>query len=393
MTSSASTQTLPPPPPPPPGPPPRRRLERPHEGRLIGGVCAGLGRYLDIDPVIMRVVLGVLTLFGGAGVALYGLGWLLLPDEGAPRSAGEDVLRGQRGGRVLRAAVAALLVLLVAGILANWLGHGLWLAVVVLAAFAGYLVVRGEQRPRSPVGAGGQPPYPPGSGQPMYPPPSGQPPFPPAAAPYDAGAPTTVLRPAPAARRPRPRSRLGLVTVSLAALVAGGLTAAGVYGAASIPATAVLAAALGVVALGLIVGTWLGRARSLIVVGLALSLALAGAAAAQASVGARSYRPASAADLRGNYRLSVGTLRLDLSQLTAADPRHVDAHVGVGRLVIEVPSGVAVRVHGFAGVGAVTMYGRANGAGFGPNRTTGPTDAALDIDASVGAGQVEVDRG
>ena len=40
------------------------RLSRPHEGRMIAGVCAGAGRYFDVDPVIFRVVLGVLVFFG-----------------------------------------------------------------------------------------------------------------------------------------------------------------------------------------------------------------------------------------------------------------------------------------------------------------------------------------
>ena len=40
----------------------RPRLERPREGRTILGVCAALGRYTDVDPVIYRVILIVIAL-------------------------------------------------------------------------------------------------------------------------------------------------------------------------------------------------------------------------------------------------------------------------------------------------------------------------------------------
>ena len=70
------------------GPPPltafawRNGLVRPVNGRLISGVSGALGRATNTDPVLWRVVLAVLTLFGGLGVLIYVLGWILLPAEG-----------------------------------------------------------------------------------------------------------------------------------------------------------------------------------------------------------------------------------------------------------------------------------------------------------------------
>lgn len=58
-----------------------RQLRRTKQGRMIAGVCSGVGQYFGIDPNIIRVALAVLTLFGGAGIAAYAIGWLLLPEE------------------------------------------------------------------------------------------------------------------------------------------------------------------------------------------------------------------------------------------------------------------------------------------------------------------------
>jgi len=42
-----------------------RRLTRPIDRKIVAGVCAGLGDYFDVDPVLCRVGFIVLTLFGG----------------------------------------------------------------------------------------------------------------------------------------------------------------------------------------------------------------------------------------------------------------------------------------------------------------------------------------
>src|SRR4051794_31345650 len=56
-------------------------VTRPDQGRWVAGVAAGLSRRWDIDPIFVRGVFVALGIFGGIGVALYGLAWLLLPQE------------------------------------------------------------------------------------------------------------------------------------------------------------------------------------------------------------------------------------------------------------------------------------------------------------------------
>ena len=71
--------------------PGRTPIRRSTQDRYIAGVCGGLGRATDVDPVIYRVVLGVLTLFGGIGL-LYALGWLLIPAENEEQSEVQKLL-------------------------------------------------------------------------------------------------------------------------------------------------------------------------------------------------------------------------------------------------------------------------------------------------------------
>ena len=65
-------------------PPEPRRLVRVREGRVIGGVCAGLGRYFNVDPIIFRIGAVVLALVGGAGLLAYLAALLLIPAEDSP---------------------------------------------------------------------------------------------------------------------------------------------------------------------------------------------------------------------------------------------------------------------------------------------------------------------
>ena len=90
---------------------PHRRppLERDQEHKMVAGVCAGLGRHLDIDPVVFRILLTVLTLFGGLGILAYAAAWLLIPATGESTS---EAQRLTSGTNVYVAAAVGVLLLL-----------------------------------------------------------------------------------------------------------------------------------------------------------------------------------------------------------------------------------------------------------------------------------------
>ena len=69
-----------------------RELRRPADGRMLAGVAAGIGRYLDIDVNIVRIVFVALAFLGGAALPLYVAGWLLIPEEGAAQSIASELI-------------------------------------------------------------------------------------------------------------------------------------------------------------------------------------------------------------------------------------------------------------------------------------------------------------
>ena len=88
-----------------------RRPRRSASDRKIAGVAGGLGRAIGVDPVLIRIGFVVLAIFGGPGILLYALGWLLLPADGdevsagGARSRGPVMLRFAHGMSVPSAAV------------------------------------------------------------------------------------------------------------------------------------------------------------------------------------------------------------------------------------------------------------------------------------------------
>jgi phage shock protein C len=73
-----------------------KQLRRTGKGRIVAGVCSGIGEYVGIDANVVRIGLAVATLFGGMGVGVYAIGWLLIPEEGRDASIVQDLVGKQR---------------------------------------------------------------------------------------------------------------------------------------------------------------------------------------------------------------------------------------------------------------------------------------------------------
>lgn len=69
-----------------------KQLRRSRTGRMIAGVCAGIAEYFGIDANLVRLVLVIVTFFGGAGVLIYLIGWALIPEADADTSIAEDLI-------------------------------------------------------------------------------------------------------------------------------------------------------------------------------------------------------------------------------------------------------------------------------------------------------------
>ncbi len=61
-----------------------KKLVRNTHDEMVGGVCSGIANYLDIDPVIVRLVFVLLALGGGHGILAYLILWVLMPTDEEP---------------------------------------------------------------------------------------------------------------------------------------------------------------------------------------------------------------------------------------------------------------------------------------------------------------------
>ena len=341
-----------------------RRLERSRDGRWLGGVCAGLGRYFNLSPNIYRIAFVALALAGGTGILLYVAAWLVIPQEGVEDSIAADAIKGHRDRPWLLVGVGLLGF---AGILALssarvWPSPGnLWLA----AAIAGAAIVWWQRSTREPA---------------------------PSAA-------SLAGDPVPA--RPRRRS-LGPVAVGV--LIAG-LGTVGLIDVATRWSVdwrivlAVAAVALGaLVAAGALTGHGVG---SVVVLALAVLAAFLVAAAVRVplsgGIGDENAHPATLAALDSRYEQGIGNLNLKLTDVRfPVGTTHVKATLGIGDLVVHVPNDVTVQVDARASIGDLTLFGTTSG---GRSRHRHLTDRGTDpnrvlvLDARVGLGQVEVQRG
>ena len=73
------------------------KLYRSETNRVIGGVCAGLGDFFQIDSTIVRFIFIIITLFGGGGILLYLVLWLIIPSDTSTSEITKDNIQKNAG--------------------------------------------------------------------------------------------------------------------------------------------------------------------------------------------------------------------------------------------------------------------------------------------------------
>jgi phage shock protein PspC (stress-responsive transcriptional regulator) len=407
---------------------------RSQDDRMLAGVCGGVGAYLGVDPVLLRVGFALLTIFGGLGAVAYVALWLLLPEVGSDES-----IVSQRSGRPdaeLRTVVLVVAALLAIGVLGSsaWFlpFHIPWPIFIVIGIW--WLVSQRRRRYR-PWWAGRRPgrhdPWASGWKAGSY---CGDPSSPtPDAAPADqrpesgdtpssaagqteashAGdttatdvdwsqpdplglytqSPDPYVPPPPPL--PRPPS-LFWATISSALVAVGALAIINLIHGGVVPAAYPLLA-LGVVGLGLILGSIGARSRGLIPVGLLLAVgALLASVAPDPRFGQIVATPQTGSDIQHSYELTAGEVDLDLSQVDNLQDlnRMIEMKVVAGHINVTVPADVDVTVQSHAMAGDLKILGRkADGTDADLNVAPDhPTDKAPDLvlDLRVGMGEVDV---
>jgi phage shock protein PspC (stress-responsive transcriptional regulator) len=110
-------------------------------------------------------------------------------------------------------------------------------------------------------------------------------------------------------------------------------------------------------------------------------------------VGQRDYFVASSGDVHRNYRLGIGDLKVDMSDVRfPVGETHVGTRVDVGDLRVIVPQDVALRVHGDAQLGEVEVLGQTVNGRNVDKRIDQAGKRVLVLDAHVGVGNVRVIR-
>lgn len=426
------------------------RPTRPRRGRKIAGVAAGIAARYRIDPTLVRVGFLVAAVYGGVGLLLYLVGWLMLPEQDDETSPLESLIgKGRSSTSKFFTVVLCLAVLPVA----SWVFSGFfpgWMGLIIAAGLL-YLLHRNR---------GGVSPVPMAAEMPMAPlvtdvPPMAAPmttpmttsmagpmttpvaaptptesvrdtvnadvPPEPVTAPEPAGPPAwdplgaapfawDLPDPTPVHTDPEPplarvsRSRIGLITVAAALIAAGGVALLGdLWG--GFDERTVVGVALGVIGLGLVIGAFVRGGRGLI--GLAVPLAVVGIGLTAVSpsgwdgVGEIDESPRSSSGVASDYELSVGDVELDLTNVPPTDDDiHTRVKTDVGNVIVIVPRDADVELECQVGAGEIDCLGKkmsefdAEVSEFLSEGPDGPGGLRIDLDAEVAtAGNVEVRRG
>jgi phage shock protein PspC (stress-responsive transcriptional regulator) len=281
-----------------------RRLLRSRSDRMIAGVAGGLGRYFDVDPVIFRIAFGVSVFFGGLGVLAYVALAIFVPT-----GEGEEVKAAPyERQRWLGVAAGVLLVLALVPAIGfgfwwgsdwGWGPWGLvWLSIPAAVAFGAYALLRDRRERGVAFSVGGV---------------------------------------------------VAAILLVIATLIGFGILAVGGAFATATGHGLTIAIAVVVIGLLLIAAAFRSGARWLIIPAAALVTGVGVAAAADldwdGGIGDREYRPTSAASIPvDGYQLGVGRLVVDLRDLDWRRNQVIDLDVdlGVGQMVVGVPSDVCV---------------------------------------------------
>ena len=382
-------------------------ITRPSDEAWFAGVCAGIARRFNVDPILIRAGAVALAMLGGFGVVAYLALWLALPGSDSRILGEEAVRRGNVSGVLL---LILLFLVLVGGL--GWSADGGWrLWLVIPLGYLAYRILRRDGQTATPLTPPTPAPPPPGVA-PMAAPtvtaelaeryavhpgtPAGY-----APAPHGYSPPTPPLAPVPPRpRRRRPSGFVGLISLGLATVAFGAAFAiarassstvepliAGTVAALTI--TSVVAIILGLRGMasgftGFLVAGLLMMAPT-VAVGLNLRDVSGGA-------GTRYWVPSSS--LTQEYTLGAGDATLDLTPLAEhplAGPAEIRVRAWAASVRIIVPANLDVTINARTDLGTVrdsTGDSVTSGSTSQTFTGAGPT---LIVDADVSMGEIIIE--
>jgi phage shock protein PspC (stress-responsive transcriptional regulator) len=436
----------------------RDRLQNPQtwrrsrSDRWVAGVCGGIGRALNIDPVLIRVVMAVLIL-SGPGIIFYIAAWVLMPDEGSDRSAAQGLL----GDRVrpdhpwLWPIVIGACVFAAIAMMSSFdFGRFVPGPLIVLAV----IFVVAKQRKNGGIGRGRRNQYMGGpnanwtgqgtnwTGRPQdttpgqqatsaYASPQGTPQYDPSAPPAGPSSSATqrpqdrtvepvqpvwteddplglyVDEPAgtpPVSTKPAEPPAKGMRGIKSIVVVLTGL-AIGIAALAGASTASMLVIGLATLGAGMLLGGFVGRTLALLPLGILLA---AGAVASTVFPNVpRNFADTNYVAPVGqtitatgtSYQFDAGSVHLDLTKAKFGPGAKVDVHGGAGEVIVKVPSNVDVTGNLSAEMGDVAFLNQHQGGhnaelnlnDLGTDGKAGPQQVTLDLDVRLGS--IKVERG
>jgi phage shock protein PspC (stress-responsive transcriptional regulator) len=386
----------------------KRFYRYPDDGPL-GGVCAGVARYANVDANIVRLGAIVLAVMG-PGIPAYILAWIFLPEGDGTVHA--DKVIGKTGSRWSQAVGIGLIIVAVSVMWGDWWwpGRG-WVLPLALIAFGGWLLFRDTDDEGGIYSVAPAPPAPPAGATEVTSDTTsddttaGEAEDTDVLSPVDGAdgdgdppdAPTAALPPAPP---PSPRARRRRV---LGPLVFGALLVwGGVAWLAGLDARDGLAIGLCILGAGFVLGAFIGGTKVLVLPALLMGAALVCVSVIDiplhGGIGDREWDVERVRDLDDEYELAIGSGVLDLSRLNPGSRTipEIDVSVGIGELEIIVPEGAEVTVDVEVGAGEYDVLGHSDdGVGLDLERTRDgdPGSDRFVINAHVGLGDLQIREG
>lgn len=367
--------------------------------RWMGGVCSGLANKWGIDPVIVRGLAVVLTLFFGVGLLAYGVAWALLPEPDG-RIHVEEVARGRWSAGMTGASIVTFLGLVGPGQGFVWGDHDgwfpwplFWLAAV--AALIYWAINRGKtkgqqplpgtanaptmaQPPAAPYPAGPNAPAPPYYSAPHY-----------STAPNAGFMPPQQFIPAPPKPRrpvkvtPRLSAAASLLALGLAIMVGAAvliLDATNVLDLNGYQVATAAAAAAITAGVAIIIAGFMGRAAGGVGAFAIVALVAGGLFSLPLHDGQftalqqMTWAPATVSAAEAGRTMVLGDATLDLTKFDDGTTLTADVRVPIdlaaSNVTLKVPTSMPVRIDSQLAAATLTIDGQNNGGAVAEESTT-----------------------